>query len=320
MILLVHGEDDFLVGRRKRSLQQTFAKKYPEGEIFVFDFEDQGSLASVKQALDACEGGLFATEKMVIFLHPFALHETGEKLLISFLQDQVATLPEHTILLFVHTGKLKKTHPVTKVLLKKMDKEEVCTLPEGARLRQFLKTELSRIHDSVTISDRAIEMLLSLSGSTARMLGELEKLVLYKGEGVIEAEDVALLLEVPQETNIWKALDALGRGDREQALLLFRKETKKTDQVYQVLSMCAWQVRRLLLIREAFDQGIRTPGEIASYTKLPPFTVQKALPAIQRFSLARMKKGLGLLSEIDTALKQGKADPLVSLDLFVWKF
>lgn len=92
------------------------------------------------------------------------------------------------------------------------------------------------------------------------------------------------------------------------------------DQAYQILSMCAWQVRRLLLIREAFDQGVRNPRDIASRTKLPPFTVQKALPTIQHFSLARMKKGLGLLSEIDTALKQGKANPLVSLDLFVWKF
>ncbi len=320
MILLVHGEDDFLVGRRKRSLRTAFAKKYPNGEIHVFDFEDQGSVASVHEALQACEGGLFTTEKMVIFLHPFSLNEAGEKIMSTFLQDHIPTLPEHTILLFVHTGKLKKTDPLTKVLLKKMDKEEVCVLPEGAGLRTFLKKELTQINDQVMLSTEALEMLLSLSDNTARMFRELEKLALYKGEGIIEGEDVALLLELPQETNIWRALDALGRGDREQALLLFRKETKKMDQAYQILSMCAWQVRRLLLIREAFDQGVRNPRDIASRTKLPPFTVQKALPTIQHFSLARMKKGLGLLSEIDTALKQGKANPLVSLDLFVWKF
>jgi DNA polymerase III delta subunit len=120
--------------------------------------------------------------------------------------------------------------------------------------------------------------------------------------------------------NIFHALDALGRGDRKRALFLFRTETEKGEGVYPVLSMCAWQVRRLLLVREAFDKGIRRATDIVSATKLPPFTVQKALSTIEYFPLMRIKNGLTLLSDIDTALKQGKADPETSLDIFVWKF
>jgi len=48
--------------------------------------------------------------------------------------------------------------------------------------------------------------------------------------------------------------------------------------------------------------------------------VQKALATIEHFPLPRLKRGLAFLSNIDTDLKQGKADPEVSLDLFVWKF
>jgi DNA polymerase III delta subunit len=44
------------------------------------------------------------------------------------------------------------------------------------------------------------------------------------------------------------------------------------------------------------------------------------MAVIQELPLSRLKKSLALLSDIDTALKQGKADPEVSLDLFVWKF
>lgn len=319
MLLLVHGEDDFLVGRRRQALVQAFRKKYPEGEVFVFDFEDQGSLADVKRFLEACAGGLFASQKMVVVLHPFVLKDSAQKLFQDFLKEETARL-EQTILLLVHGGKIKKTDPVTKVVLSKMDKEEVCSAPAPTALKKFLAQELAAINEHVSLSEEAIRTLSSLAHDTGRMLGELEKLASYKGEGVITGEDVSLFLQVPEENVIWNALDALGRGEQEKALLLFRKEAKKGNDVYPILALCAWQVRRLLLMREAFDHGARRVPDIVAATKLPPFSVQKALPTLGNFSLSRIKKGLALLSDIDTALKQGKADPEVSLDLFVWKF
>lgn len=321
MILFVHGEDAFLVGRRKRALVSAFVKKYQNAEIFTFDFEDQGTTQDVKRALDACEGGLFANEKMVVFLHPFSLGEAGEKLLVQFLKERAAGLPERTILLFVESGKIKKTHPVMKVLLAKMDKEEIYDILDERALRNLIIKELALLNERVSFEASALPLFLTLTeGDTARMMSELEKLAMFKNEGVITGEDIETLCALPGENNIWNALDTLGRGDRKQATLLFRREAEKGEGVYPVLAMCAWQVRRLLLIREAFDRGIRRPSDIASATKLPPFTVQKAMAGIETLPLSRLKHGLVLLSDIDTALKQGKADPEVSLDLFVWKF
>lgn len=321
MIIFLHGEDSFLITRRKQALVSAFQKKYAGAECFTFDFEDQGSLEDVRRALDACEGGLFATEKIVVFLHPFVLGEVAEKLLTKFLKEHVVLLPEHTILLFVHQGKIKKTNLLTKLLLAKADKEEVYGSLEGKALRTLITKELARFNERVTIATDALELLLVLTGNnTARQMTELEKLATYKGEGEVTIEDIEQHLVAPEENNIFHALDALGRGDRKRALFLFRTETEKGEGAYPVLSMCAWQVRRLLLVREAFDKGIRRATDIVSATKLPPFTVQKALSTIEHFPLMRIKNGLTLLSDIDTALKQGKADPETSLDIFVWKF
>ena len=321
MILFLHGEDKFLVGRRKRALVSAFVKKYAAAEVFVFDFEDQGGVTDVKRALGACEGGLFAAEKMVVFLHPFVLGEAAEKILIDFLKEHAAVLPEKTILLFVHDGKIKKTHPLTKQLLAKMDKEEVYDALDGKALQNFIEKELAFFNDQVRFESEALRMFLALTeGDMTRMISELEKLATFKSTGVIGREDIDMLLSLPEEQNIFQALDALGRGDRKQALFLFRKESSHAEGVFPVLSMCAWQVRRLLLVREAYDRGIRRPSDVAAATKLPPFTVQKAMATIESFSLSRLKHGLALLSDIDTAFKQGKADPEVSLDLFVWKF
>lgn len=321
MVIFLHGTDSFLVLRRKQALVLAFQKKYTGAEYFVFDFEDQGMVQDVRRALDTCEGGLFATEKIVVFLHPFVLSEPGEKLMVNFLKEQADTLPERTILLFVHVGKIKKTHPLTKAVMAKMDKEEVYDILEEKKRERFLLKELALFHEGVTIDPQALRLLLVITGDdTARQITELEKLATYKGEGVINTQDIEALLVAPTENNIFIALDALGRGDQKRALLLFRTEMEKGDGVYPVLSMCAWQVRRLITIREAYDQGIRRPSDIASTTKLPPFTVQKVMATIEHLSLVRLKKSLALLSDIDTALKQGKADPEASLDIFVWKF
>lgn len=322
MIFFLHGEDEFLVHRRRLALQKAFAKKYAGAEFFIFDFEDQGTTEDVRRALGSCESGLFAGEKMVVFLHPFVLGEGAEKILIQFLKKRVKESEERTILLFVHTGKLKKTHPLASVLLKVADKEEIYDKIQGEE-KTFIQKELKEFNPNVSFAPGALGMFLSVTGSdSARMVSELEKLATFKETGVIEEGDIELLLSsaLPEANAIFTALDTLGRGNKKQALMLLEREARKLEGAFPVLSLCAWQVRRLLLVRDAYDRGVRRSGDIASVTKLPPFVVQKMLATIEHFPLSRIKRGLVLLSDIDTNLKQGKADPNVSLDLFVWKF
>ena len=129
-----------------------------------------------------------------------------------------------------------------------------------------------------------------------------------------------MLVGTTKEQVIFEALDALSRGDKKRALLLFHREASGAEGAFPLLSMCAWQVRRLLQVRELFDMGVRRAGDIASKTKLPPFAVQRILGVINNFPLNRIKKGLSLLSQFDTQLKTGGMDPLVALDLFIWRF
>ncbi len=320
MVIFLHGEDDFLVGRRKRALVKAFQKKYVQAEVFVFDFEDQGTPEDIRRALSSCESGLFAAEKMVVFLHPFVLGEGAEKILVEFLKQQTKRVEEKNILLFVHGGKVKKTHPLTSALLKVVDTEEMIEVPKGKEA-MFVRKELARLNPELTLHSHPLTLFLEATGNnTARMVSELEKLAAFKERGDITADDIRLLLEPPQGQVIFEALDALGRGDKKRALFLFHREVTKPGGAFPVLALCAWQVRRLLLVREAYDRGMRRPADVAQETKLAPFAVQKIFTSIEHFPLARIKQGIILLSDIDTQLKQGKADPLVALDMFVWKF
>ena len=320
MLILLHGEDNFLVGRRKQALVKAFQKKYSRGEVFVFDFEGEGGVDGVGRALAACADGLFSVEKMVIFFHSFSLEEKAEKMLVTFLAEQGRRTDEKLLLLFVESGKIKKSTPLAKALFSALNKEEevASTKDQGLAL---VKKELALLENELTFEPQALKLFLAATGSdAARIVSELEKLTTFKEAGKITISDVELLLERPQEQVIFQALDALGRGEKKRALLLFHQEGQKSGGVFPLLSLCAWQVRQMLIVREAFDRGIRRSPDVVVATSLSPYVVQKALAVIEYFPLARLKRGLSLLSDIDTALKQGKADPFVSLVLFVWKF
>jgi hypothetical protein len=45
MLYFLYGEDEVRIGDRRRELLEGFRKKYPNGEIQIFDFEDSGTPA-----------------------------------------------------------------------------------------------------------------------------------------------------------------------------------------------------------------------------------------------------------------------------------
>ena len=321
MIVFLHGEDSFLVNRRKVVLQKGFMKKYPTGEVFVFDFEDQSESSFVKQSLSVCEPGLFETKKLAFFLHSSALDETREKGMIEFVRDFSTKKSEDVTVCFIESGKIKKTQGIIKALLAYKDTEEIFPKKEVRNIGVYIEEELHSIDDQARFSREALQVFAKLlQDDTARIHTELEKLSLYKPGEVFEKEDVLLLVSGSAEEVIFEALDALGNRERGRALFLFHKQGMSREGVYPLFGLCAGQVRRMLLVREMIDRGIRQQSEIATHTKIHPFVVQKILGIIAHFPLERVKKGLVLLSSLDSAVKQGEKDPLVALDMFLWKF
>lgn len=323
MLYFLYGEDEVRIGDRRRELLEGFRKKYPNGEIQIFDFEDSGTPETIRSACSACEQGLFMIPKLIVWLHPFALKE-GEDALKKFLTRFLKEPPSDTSLLVLASGKIKKTHPVASLLLKKSDRIEEMEPLQGAQLERYILTSLRAFDASLSIGRSALGILTKAVGSDMlRLKQEISRLAAYRGIGVVTNEDVLLFLRSGSETTVFQALDAMSRGEKQRALLLFAEEQageSKHEAVYGLLSMCAWQLRRLIQIREAFDRGIRDAAGIARETKLPPFAVQNALRSLGGLPLSRLTSGLILLADMDAAMKIGELDPGVALDTFVWKF
>lgn len=324
MILFLHGEDSFSVNRRRRELERAFREKYPEASVSTHDFEDASRPEDLHRALGSCEGGLFSSRQLSFFLHPSLLDGPAEKRLLDFIKERSGDDAE-TVVVFIEPGKIRKTDKIVAALLKYASKTEAFPTigaKDVSALMKAAEQELSTISPTLRIARPALSALVGLVGDDrARIVSELEKLAAYKGgEGEIGTSDVAALVAGAKESAIFAALDALGRDDRARALLLLDRESEGADGAYPVLSMCAWQMRRMIAVREVYDQGMRRAGDIASATKLAPFAVEKMLGGIGNFPMDRLKRGLAFLSDADTKLKTGGMDPQVALSLFVWKF
>ncbi len=321
MILFLHGEDRFLVQRRKNILHSSFRKKYPDGEIFVFDFEDQKETNIMQRSLSVCETGLFSKKKLVFFLHPSAINNEQEKYLQDFLQDFSVRKSDDITVCFVEPGKIKKTDAITKMLLAYQDTEEVFSKKGIQEREKYVEETLRSFDASAHFTREALTIFLNLLGDdTARIYSELEKLTSYKPGGIFQKEDVFLFVSGTAEEVIFEALDALGNGERGRAIFLFHKKGVDKENIYPIFGICAGQVRRMLLIRELIDKGVYQSAYISTQTKIHPFAVQKIQNIIKNFSLERLKKGLALLSDLDIAIKKGEKDPLIALDVFLWKF
>ena len=321
MILFLHGNSSLLIERRRRALALGFSKKYPEGEMRLFDFEDQGEVADVREALGAGAEGLFSSRKLIIILHPFALREGGSDTLLNFLETYAEKASDEATFLFVETSSFRKNDKRVKALEKVAEKVEILDAPTGKGLETWVQKELSSFDPAARITREALDDLIhATKGELPRLASEIEKLSIFCEGREITREDVECLVEFSREDVIFQALDALSRGNTSQALLLFRAEEAKPEGAYPLLSMCAWQTRRLLLVRECFDRGTRNASEVAVYADLRPFAAEKALQGITRFSLERLKKSLMLLAEFDVSIKRGALDPSVALNLFIWRF
>lgn len=321
MILFLHGTDDFAVNERRKSLQKAFGKKYPAGEIFVFDFKERGTIEEVGRALAAGEAGLFEAQKMVVWLHPFELDEHISSPLLEFFEKNARKTGKAVVLLVVSYGKTSKAHPLARFLAKRADKEEILDRSARSSPPAVVRRALSRIDAQASFTHEALQLFLDTIGNdSGRMHTELMKLSAFKPGGVFGAADVTLLVGLDTEHAIFVALETLSRGDKEHALFLLHREADGPAGVHPVLTMCAWHLRRLLMFRDAYDRGLRQAEVIASETELKAFVVRQALASLEHLPIARLTQGLRLLSDYDTAFKQGAMEPHVALDLFAWKF
>lgn len=234
------------------------------------------------------------------------------------LAEQVATMPETTILIVIVDDALEASNPLLKAA-EKYGKVVQCTLPKGSALEQWINKRARNI--GVKIAPEATSLLANFIGNNLRLLAnELDKLATYVGQGAtINVEDVRQLSAQVQEARIFDLTDALALRNRKQALNLLHDLLSDGEPPLKLLSIITTQVRTLLLVKELAQKGMRAP-QIASTLGMAPFIADKALRQVNNFTSAQLEGAYRQLLSTDAGLKRSRYTPEMALDLLVVSF
>ncbi len=319
MLRFLTGNDHYRLRLRERAFATDFCATHPGAEEQIFDGRDAADrfLSELQESLS---GGLFSHPRVILLRHVELFDEKVAQAIANQLANQ---LPEDVLLVASAepVGRAKKGNTLQSWLTKSAELESIDVLT-GRALSQSISDILQDIDPEAKIEPRAIESLaFRTGGATGHIYHDLLKLSLVAGGRTITDADVRNLIDEPAGESVsFAMLDALVRGNREQAVALLRQEETSDDAVFKLLGLFAWQVRQAIMVRDEYDRGMTSPDAIATAIGAKPFSVRKLMPLISKLSLDRLKRSLAYLSDLDREMKTGQIRPGVALDLFVWKF
>lgn len=167
------------------------------------------------------------------------------------------------------------------------------------------------------IQPGAAALLATAAGDDLQRLdGEIEKLITYAAGAEIKTEDVRLLVSAPGDDNVFHLVDAVGRGDRRQALAVLREAVGAGAAVPYLLLMIVRQFRLLLQARELSTTGL-DPWQIAGQLRVPSWVARTLVEQTRRFRDGDLERIYRRLVETDQAIKTGRLEGGVALDLLV---
>ncbi|MFZ0545033.1 MAG: DNA polymerase III subunit delta [Candidatus Promineifilaceae bacterium] len=312
MFYIFHGDDEHSQVETLTDLQSKLGDASML-ELNTVRFE--GRQFSFSELQHACDSIPFLADKRLVIVKNFFSLSTA-----SHFQDEVLAylpeLPETTRLVFLESKSLSKRHPARK-LAETHEKGFIreFSRPQGQALERWVRDRVKEVGGQ--IQPYAAHLLAANAGNDLRLLdNEIEKLVLYKGQGVIDTDDVSLLCPYVAEASIFDLVDALGeRKGKTAAQLLNKKYREGTDPFY-LFAMFIRQFRLLIQVKE-MDEGGGQTAEIAKTLKLHPFPTGKLHQQSKNFSLGQLEQIYERLLEIDVGVKTGRTDMVTALDLLV---
>jgi DNA polymerase-3 subunit delta len=125
-----------------------------------------------------------------------------------------------------------------------------------------------------------------------------------------------MLVQDNQEHNLFAFIDSLSQRQSGAALRGLRELLAEGQAAAYILFMLMRQVRILLGVQELAAQRMRADA-IAAQLGQKPFVVKKALGQVSSFSRSELEHLHDRLLETDHAIKTGRAQAEVALELLV---
>lgn len=329
MFYIFHGEEEFSRAEELARLRARLAEDDPSMADLNTTILD-GKGLTFGELRHVCDAIPFMASRRLVIVHGLLSRlstqrepegkeaaessEPGWKCAyLQELADYLPNLPPTTRLVFVEEKSLLPSHPILKMARKECVKE--FRRPREGDLSGWIERRVKA--KGGNLSSEAITLLAALVGNDLRLLDqEIEKLLLYADGRQVTSQDVQALVSLARQASIFDLVDCVGRRQTDRALRLLHRLLDDGEAPLYLLTMLARQVRILIQVSELRGQGV-APAEVAGRLKLHPYVAEKALAQAQNFSLAQLEAAHQRLVETDWAIKTGKAEEVLALDMLV---
>jgi DNA polymerase-3 subunit delta len=326
MFYILHGKDDFSLNK---DLEGLIASLGDPQMLAVNTVRLDGQHLTLSELKDNCNAVPFlAPNRLVIvegllkcFEPKWGKQRSGKRDISKArnglerwegLVPYIEQMPQTTILMLVD-GEIKNNNS----LLKKVSSvAKIKTFPllGGSNLTAWIRKRM--VEEGGSITPQAVSLLAELVGGNLWVMNnEIQKLVLYTRGGQVTEDDVRQVVSSAQETNIFTLVDAVVEGRAGVAQRMLHRLLQEGMPPGQILAMITRQFR---LIAQTMDLSTGlSRKQIQDRLGLTGYPLDKTLRQSELYDLEHIKRTYARLLETDLAIKTGKYNDQLALELLL---
>ena len=304
MIIFLYGQNSYSLIRYVNDLIARYRKKYPGSfNLYRFDLEEDNP-TEVENTIKGIS--FFDEVKFTVIKNPMAKSDFLEKII----KESGLEKQKDSVLLLYQIGEREKFKSLKlfNSLAKTAQTKEFKT-PTIQAANKFAESYLNK--HKISIKKEAAVRLIKETGSDFwRLKNELDKLIgLTKEENKkeINENDLTKLVNFKTDHNIFDIIDA-AFSNQAKALILFENFLADGGDPLYLLSMIAFQLKNMLIVRELMDKN-QQYAQILKKTGMHPFFFKKNYEAAKNYPLNDLKRIFQKTADFEIALKIGRAEP-----------
>ena len=326
MLYVLYGEDDFSLHQALEEIKRGIGD---QTALITNTSVLDGKQVTVEQLWTVCAAMPFLADKRLVIIHGLlerfepkvkagkkrkdtsaSARQDGHKSLSEYL----VRIPESTVLVLIDGG-IKSKNPLLRELAAKAKVMSFPLLKES-RLHQWIEKRVGEKGGS--ISPQAVDLLTRfVGGNLWIMANEIDKLVLFTLGRRIEEEDIRRVVSYVQEANVFAMVDAILEFKAGVAEQLLEQLLQQGATPAYLLAMLSRQVRMIVRVKDLKSQR-KSEAEIQNKLALASdFVLRKTSEQAGRYSLARLKEVYHKLLEADLAIKTGRLEPELALNILI---
>lgn len=308
-IYILYGEEAYLRNQYKDKIKNALLG---EGDAMNFHYFE-GKDVKVGEVIDLAETMPFLADRRVIMLENSGLFSHGGEQLAEYL----AVLSQTSYFVFVEPT-VDKRSKLYKAATAKGRAIEFKAQDESTLKRWilgFLKKE------NKNITERDLNLFLDKTGSDMENIrGELEKLLCYCMErDVITAQDIEAICTKQVSSQIFDMINAVAERRQKAAMDLYYDLLTLKEPPMRILFLITRQFNLLLQVKELKNKGYDA-NTIGEKVGLAGFIARKYVAQAAKFKEADLRRALTDCVEAEEAVKTGRMNDVMSVELLIVKY